>query len=135
MNNHLRLRYVWAVLAAGVLFFSALSGASWLGQVTVPYCPSRWIHFLVYAAVTSIPCTAWCKKRSVLFCLSVVAFSAVCELLLAIAGRPARGLENAVSDFFGIAAGVLLGLNLRLSRSSAGMVSGMSQEKRRPTMD
>ena len=81
MNNHLRLRSAWDVLAGGVLIMSALPGGSWLGQVTVPYCPNRWVHFLVYAAVASIPCAAWRTKRGVLCCLSVVGFSVVCGLL------------------------------------------------------
>jgi hypothetical protein len=119
MNNRLRLRSPWDVLAGGVLIMSVLLGGSWLGQVTAPYCPNRWIHFLVYAAVTSIPCAAWRTKRGVLCSLSVIGFSVVCGFFLAIAGRPENGLENVFSDLFGIAAGVLLGLNLRLMGGSA----------------
>ena len=119
MNNHLRLRSAWDVLAGGVLIMSALLGGSWLGQVIVPYCPNRWVHFLVYAAVTSIPCAAWRTKRGVLCSLSVIGFSVVCGFFLAIACRQENGLENVFSDLFGIAAGVLLGLNLRLMGGSA----------------
>lgn len=119
MNNHLRLRSAWDVLAGGVLIMSALLGGSWLSQVTVPYCPNRWVHFLVYAAVTSIPCAAWRTKRGVLCSLSVIGFSVVCGFFLAVACRQENGLENVFSDLFGIAAGVLLGLNLRFMGGSA----------------
>ncbi len=131
MNNHLRLRYAWGALAAGVLIMSALPGRIWIGPVTLPYCPSRWVHFLVYVAVTSIPCAAWRTKSGVLCCLSVIAFSVVRVFFFAVAGSTANGLENVFSDLFGIAAGILLGLNLRVMGSSAGTVAGMKQNRRR----
>jgi len=38
------------------------------------------------------------------------------------------------SDLFGIAAGVLLGLNLRLMNSSAGAEAGLPEGQRRSTI-
>lgn len=134
MNNRLRLGFAWGVLAGAALFISVLPGGRWLGQVTAAYFPARWVHFLVYAAVTSIPCAAWRTKKIVLVGLSFIGLSVACDLLLTLAARPGRSLENVFSDLFGIAAGVLFGLNLRLSRNSAKTVAGMTQDKRRSTM-
>lgn len=119
MNNRLRLCSPWDVLVGGVLIMSLLLGGSWLGQAIAPYCPSRWVDFLVYAAVTSIICSARRTKMGVLCSLSAIGCSAVCGFFLAIACRQQNGLENVFSDLFGIAAGVLLGWNLRLMGSSS----------------
>jgi uncharacterized membrane protein YccC len=133
VTNHLRLRFAWAVLAAGVLLLSVPPIGSWLSQVVAPYLTSRWLHFLAYAALTAIPCFAWRTKKGVLFSLSVVGLCVAFELSLTIANGPAVDLERVFSDCFGIAAGILLGVNLRLSRSSAGKVADMTQADRRPT--
>lgn len=134
MNKDLRLLCIWGALAVGVLVVSVLPSATSFDPFSAAYWTDKWTHFLAYALVTSIPCTASRTKRSVLFCLAVVAFCALCELLSTMAGRPAHGPENVVSDFFGIAAGILLGLNLRYSRSSGEIRNGVPQGERRPTM-
>ena len=134
MNRDVQLRCIWGALAIGMLAISVLPSATHLDPLSAAYGTDKWVHFLAYAVVTSIPCTAWRTKRNVLFCLAVVAFCVLCELLSTMAGRPARGPENVISDLFGIAAGVLLGLNLRYSRNSAGIRSSVPQEEHRPTM-
>jgi hypothetical protein len=115
MINRLWLRCVWALLVAGALLIS------FLGNVLFTSSPAnRWLHFLVYAAVTSIPCAVWRGKGAVVFSLAIVACCVMSGAAIAIGNWHGVRAESSVSDFFGIAAGVLLGMNLRLSRNASG---------------
>lgn len=134
MNNHLRSRYVWSVLAGGVLFLSALPDKSWLAQFITPYDTDHWVRFLAYAAIASIPCAVWRIRSCVLCCLLAGGFSVACGVLHTIAGGPVNAIERILPDIFGLAAGALLGLNIRLLRNSTRTVAGVAQERRRQTM-
>jgi hypothetical protein len=133
MNNQLRLRCAWGVLAGGILLISTLPGIGRLGQAIAPYCTNQWTHFLVYAALATIPCAACRVRRGILCCFLVVGLSVVCGVLHGITAGPAGISENILSDFFGIAAGVLLGMNLRVMSASAGAGAGMPQDRRQST--
>jgi hypothetical protein len=119
MLTNTRLRYLWCVLTGGILIMSILSGCSSIYQSVVAYSANRWIHFLVYATVTAIPVFAWRRRSSVLFSLIIVVLGFTFELLQAhipgLIGRP----QNAFADMFGFGAGILLGLNIRMMRTSA----------------
>ena len=115
MINRLWLRCVWAALVVGALLIS------FFGNVLFTSAPAnRWLHFLVYAAVTSIPCAVWRTKSAVVFSLAIVGCSVMSGTGVAMWNWHGVRVESTVSDFFGIAAGVLLGLNLRLSRNASG---------------
>ena len=132
MNNGPRLRATWAVLAVGALVISILGD----GNALIPSQPiNRWLHFLVCAAATAIPCAAWRTKKAVVFSLAIVACSVMGGIALAIGSWSVLRAESVVSDLFGIAAGVLLGVNLRLSRKALGIgvVADTRRKGRRPS--
>jgi len=123
MINRLWLRCVWAVLVAGALLISIF------GNVLFTSFPAnRWLHFLVYVAVTSIPCAIWRTKGAVVFSLAIIGCCVMSGTAVAIWNWYGVRAESTVSDFFGIAAGVLLGVNLRLSRNASG--KGMAADAR-----
>lgn len=134
MNNHLRLRYAWVVLTGGVFIMSALPAGSWLGQVTAPYCTNPWLRFVAYAAIVSIPCAQGRIRSCLLSCLLAAGFSIACGVLHTDAGGPADAMGRILPDIFGLAAGALLGLNIRLLRSSARTVADVAPERRRQTI-
>jgi hypothetical protein len=134
MNNRHRSYYVWGVLAGGVMFISVLPSGSWLGQVTAPYCANPWVRFLAYAAVAAIPYAAWRMRWGILCSLLAAGFSVAYGLFHTIGGGPAGAMQNIPPDLFGVAAGVLLGLNLRFIRNSAEAAAGIATERRRPTV-
>lgn len=119
MANKLRSCYAWSVLVGGIMFMSLLPCRSWLYQVLSAYYASDWTRFLVYAAAASIPCAAWRTKRRMLYALLVVILSIVTEVLRAMASGPSVHPELIPADLLGMAAGVLLGLNLREMSASA----------------
>lgn len=134
MTTKLRFRYAWILLAGGNLFMSLLPGRSWLYQVLSAYYASDWTRFLVYAAAASIPCAAWRTKRRMLYSLLVVILSIVSEVLRALVLGPSVHPELIPADLFGIAAGVLLGLNLRHMSASAGSDAALTESQRRSTI-
>jgi hypothetical protein len=125
MHKQLRLSIIWCVLAGVVLVMTTSRGEHWIGHVTDQYCPNRWVHFLLYAAVTAIPCAKWRTKRWLLCCFSVVGACIAYGLIHIIVSGPNVDTEGVVSNLFGVAAGVLLGLNLRYSRNHTKAVPGL----------
>jgi len=134
MTTKLRFRLAWGALAFGILFMSLLPGRSGLYHILSAYYASDWTRFLVFAAAASVPCAAWRTRKRVLYALLVVVLSVVLEALRAIHTGPVVHPELIPSDLFGIAAGVLLGLNLRLMNSSAGAEAGLPEGQRRSTI-
>ena len=134
MLTNTRLRYLWCVLAGAVLVVAAMPGGSWLYQRDGLPEWIRWVHFLAYAAVSAIPVAAWRRKTTVLLSFGALALGMILEgiqpLILGFHGRP----QNLLADLFGIGAGILLGLNLRVMRHSANEAYGGQQETPRSTV-
>jgi putative effector of murein hydrolase len=116
MSSRNLLRIFWCSLLGAALVFSNLpANGSPYEEINVYVC-NHWFHFLLYAAIVAIPVTMW--KRKYRFMLSLVAVLLVIALgsmQTFIPGHLNRS-QNAMPDLFGVAAGVLLGLNLRMIR-------------------
>jgi hypothetical protein len=113
-----RLVYLWCLFLAGILSISILRDSSWNYHSIAAFDSSRWVHFLAYALVASIPVAAWRYRRDVAFCLVPVVMSVALESLQAHAPLSVVHTHNVSADIFGIAAGILLGMNLRMIRNS-----------------
>ena len=129
-----RLLYFWCVLTVGVVLVSALPGSGWINGFLAPYDSNRWAHFLAYASVATIPVAAL-KRRSIILLSLIPAMTGVSfELWQAyIPGTMVRP-QNAPADLFGIAAGILLGLNIRMMRNSAKSFENASSDSSSSTM-
>jgi hypothetical protein len=110
MIDRLWLRCVWAVLVLGALAISIVGNV-----LLTSFSANRWLHFLVYAAVVSIPCAFGRTKGAVVFSLAIIGCCVMSGAALALWNWQGVRAESTISDFFGIAAGVLLGVNLRHS--------------------
>ena len=119
MLTKMRLRYFWYVLIFGILLMSILPGSSSIYPVVAAYDTNRWIHFLVYATVASLPTVAWKRRMSLLLPMAVIGLCIALEPLRTLIPGPIVRPQNVLADLFGVVAGILLGLNLRRMRTSA----------------
>jgi len=134
MLTNTRLRYLWCVLTGAILLMPILLENSLIYQTFVACDANRWVHFVVYATVAVIPVVAWWRRTSVLFSLAIVVLGIPIELLQAhmpgLIGRP----QNVFADMFGFGAGILLGLNIRMMRTSVKVGISVSRNPFRRTI-
>ncbi len=132
MLKNKRLAYLWCFLIGGIFLISILRGSNWNYHSIAVYDSSRWAHFLAYVLVAAIPVVAWKYRRDVAFCLVPVVMNIAFESLLAhLPGSVVRA-QNISADLFGTAAGILLGLNIRVMRNSAKSLNNSGLNVFRP---
>jgi hypothetical protein len=85
----------------------------------IAYDSSHWIHFVIYALVAVIPVVAWRKRANIMFSLAMPVLGATSELLQALIPGIVGRSQYGIADLFGVAAGILLGANIRMTYSSA----------------
>jgi putative effector of murein hydrolase len=108
------LRVLWCSLLGAALILSNLPTEGWPYEAITPYASNHWFRFLLYTAIVAIPVTTWKRKyRFMLSLVAVLLVIALGSLQTFIPGHRNRS-QNAMPDLFGVAAGVLLGLNLRM---------------------
>lgn len=119
MFHDKRVSYLWGVLAAAVLVASIIPPAIWIDQMIGNSDIGRWVHFLSYAAIIVIPFAGCRKRKGVVLALLVIMGGIILQSLeMLIPGWLPRP-QNIVANMFGVGAGILLGVNLRMMRSQA----------------
>lgn len=92
-----------------------------LGIFFARHLTNPWVLFLACAAIAALPSMTWSFRTWLLSCLALF-----CALLCGIPhfffGWPGGATQRIIPDLFGIAAGVLLGLNLQMFLSPVGAV-------------
>lgn len=116
--NNLPFR-IWCLLITGVFLFEILPVPNWIYTSVADYDKSRWLHFLVYMCVVAIPFAAWRNRTNILLSLVLPFVTYALEYVQSSLYGPHFRYRNLSADLFGIAAGILLGLNLRVLRSSS----------------
>lgn len=102
----------------GLILITVLPDNAALHDLVTGYDSNRWAHFIAYAAVITIPVAFWRRKAGILFSLLIAFLTMALEFLpINVPGEMAHA-QSIPADLFGITAGVLLGLNLRLMRNS-----------------
>ena len=125
-NN--RLLYLWCILTGGIVFVSILPGSSWIYSFIAAYDSNRWVHFFAYASVAAIPIAAWKRRIGMVYSLLPLLLSVAIASSHVYFPGPRVRIENVPADIFGIAAGILLGLNIRMMRSSAKSLDHVSSD-------
>jgi len=128
-----RLFYLWCVLVGGILLVSILPAGSWIYRSIAGFDSNRWVHFLAYALAASIPVAAWKRRKNILLSLIPVLMSTALEAVQAAISEPIVRTQNVPADLFGIAAGILLGLNIRTMHKTAKSTVGVDSDASRPT--
>jgi hypothetical protein len=128
-TNNVSFR-TWSSLIFCVFLFEVIPGPNWIYASVANFDKNRWLHFLVYMAVVAIPFAAWKNKINVLLSLIPPFVTYALEYVQSSLYGPHIRYRNLSADVFGIAAGILLGLNLRVLQSS-----GKPFDVHRPTAD
>jgi hypothetical protein len=114
-----RFVYLWCLLICANVLLAVLPSGSWLYQILSPYDSNRWVHFLAFSVVAAIPVAAWKRRTSVMTSVFTavlcIAFNFLLPHLYLSHDRP----DDAFAELFGVAAGILLGANLRIMHSSS----------------
>jgi hypothetical protein len=116
------------VLAGGIFLASILPGNSSTYQFIAAFDANRWVHFLAYASISTIPFATWKSKVNMFLSLLPAVISIALEGLQTHVSGPALCVLNVPADLFGLAAGVLLGMNIRVMRNSASSLRGVSSD-------
>jgi hypothetical protein len=106
------------VLIAGILLMPMISASSVIYQPVVHFISNRWVHFLVYMSVAAIPVAAWRRKTNVLLSLVLVVLCVALKLLQGHTTVPMVRYQSFIANMFGVAAGILLGFNIRMLHAS-----------------
>ena len=128
-NN--RLFYLWCVLTGGVILISVFPGGSLIDHFLAAYDSNRWAHFLAYAPVATIPVAVWKSRTRILCGLIPALVNIALELWQSHMPGPMVRTQNVPADLFGIAAGVLLGLNIRMMRNSEKSIDNVRSDSSR----
>jgi hypothetical protein len=110
---------IWCVLILSIAWIAVLPSDNLIHHLAVEYDSNRWLRFLAYASIVAIPVSSWRTRTAIAISVIPALVGMALEVRQAhihgLFGRP----ENVTPDLFGIAAGVLFGLNIRVMRKSA----------------
>lgn len=111
--------YLWCFLVCFILVVAILHYGHVESGALHSFDSSRWVHFLIYAAVVVLPVGVWHRGAPQVFLSIAPLFIAISMDCLAsdpmfAAVRP----QTIPAEIFGVAAGILLGLNLRVMRKA-----------------
>jgi hypothetical protein len=124
MSQNAAFQRAWCVLAGGVVLLSIIPGRGGTYEAFSSMDSNRWVHFLMYLAIATIPVGRWSWRTALLFAAAFAALGFGGEYLRALVpdlvGRP----QNALADLFGVAAGILLGLNIRMLTITKSTTNG-----------
>lgn len=123
MLSDKQLRFLWCVLSCGVLLMSTPFAADWIDHFIGVNNVNSWLHFGAFAFVAAIPVAAWRQRTNQLLSLVFVLVGIAIELMPAFIPGTIVRPQNAPADLFGVGAGILLGLNLRMLRNSATSIT------------
>jgi hypothetical protein len=129
MSKNNRVFYCWCALIGGIITVAVVPHGSWIYRYITDCDSNRWAHFLAYALVVTLPFSGWRHWKSLLLSFIPVFMCIALETLQAkVTGSTARAY-NVPADLFGVAAGVLLGLNIRAMCKSVNPLSNTSRFK------
>jgi hypothetical protein len=81
------------------------------------YFNGHWVHFLAYGVVSFLPMLAWRRNTGVAIAMGMAVLGTGLEILSAILDARSPDIQYIVINALGIAAGILLGLNILTLRS------------------
>ena len=111
------LQLLWGVIVVAIVVVSLFprSGiqASFLGA----NLNRHWVEFLAYVAVSILPLLAWRRRAGLTISIGMAVLAAGLEIIRALLEGRSPGIQYIAVSSFGIAAGILLGLNILTLRS------------------
>ena len=111
------LRICWCILIGVISLVSCFPGASLQRPLFGLNIDSGWAHFLVFAVAATIPLLAWMRRTALTLDLGIAILSVGLQLLRGFAANRPMDSAAMVINVLGIAAGILIGLNLGILRA------------------
>ena len=119
MQTKMRLRIFWFMLMGAVALASLWLGPNEKISPLGAIVGHKWAHFLIYVAVASIALLAWKKLTGLLLAVGAAVLSICLQIIRGMITGFTTDTRALVINLLGIAAGVLLGLNILTLQSKS----------------
>jgi|SRR5271165_2464558 len=112
-----RLQLLWVLLVGTIVLASLLPYLGIHANFFDAYFNGHWVHFLAYVAASFLPMLAWRRNTGLALSMGMVVLGTGLEIVRAIVEVRSPDIQYIVINVLGIAAGILLGLNILTLRS------------------
>jgi hypothetical protein len=112
-----RLQLLWFVLVTSVVLASLLPCVGVSINMFDSYLNGHWVHFLVYVALSSLPLLAWTRRTALALSAGTAVLGTALEMVRSSVEARSPDIQYIVINALGVAAGILLGLNILARRS------------------
>ncbi|MGO9336300.1 MAG: hypothetical protein ACLPY1_02210 [Terracidiphilus sp.] len=117
-----RLQQLWGLLVGMIVLASLLPYLGIHTNFLDTYFNGHWVHFLAYVAASFLPLLAWRRNTGVALSMGMVALGTGLEIVRATLDGRSPDIQYIVINALGVAAGILLGLNILTLRSRRSQV-------------
>ena len=118
----LQLRLYWGLLTGMIVLVSLLPSPGMQKDLLSIHFDRYWFNFLTYVAVSNLPLLAWRRRTGLMLALGMAVLSVGLEALRGLVLDQSIDLNGMIVNLLGIAAGILLGLNILMIRSRMNRV-------------
>jgi len=117
-----RLQMLWGLLVGMIALGSLLPSVGMHTEIVDAYLGDHWVHFLAYAVVSFLPWLAWKRNTALALSTGMAALGAGLEIVRSIVEVRSPDVQYIVINALGVAAGILLGLNILTRRARMSQV-------------
>ncbi|MGA9673644.1 MAG: hypothetical protein WBQ94_30915 [Terracidiphilus sp.] len=110
--TNFRLRLLWGLLVGAILLGALLPYLGIHTNILSVYLNPHWLHFLVYLVVSFLPLFAWRRNTGLVLSMGMALPATGLEIIRAVVEARSANIEHMVINMLGIAAGILLGINI-----------------------
>jgi hypothetical protein len=108
----LNLQIAWYMLIGLIMLVSFMPNTSLHNSFICCYINSDWVRFFVFAIVAAIPLLAWRIRVGIVLSFGTAIVTAVSQVLYGVIIKHVIDVQCILISLLGIAAGILLALNL-----------------------
>jgi hypothetical protein len=112
-----RLQLLWGLCAGAIAIVGLLPCWGLRTDIFEAYFNGHWVHFLAYAVVSFLPLLAWRRNQAFVVSMGMAALGTGLEIVRSLVEARPPDIQCIVINALGIAAGILLGLNIVTRRS------------------
>lgn len=112
-----RLQLLWGVLVGAIALASLPPLPGTHSDIFNAYFDGHWVHFLAYTVASFLPLLVWRRGTALVLSVGLAVLGTGMEIIRAIAGAKPPDVQYIIINALGVAAGILLGLNILARRS------------------
>jgi len=128
MGNRRWLLAIWGMTVAAIGLFLLVPSISLASENVKFFFKNDWVHFALFIFVVSVPCVLARSRKHLMWGIAVASVLAAAEAVHGAFIEAKQVLDVFGADLFGIVAGILLGLNLRMLNSASVSAADRQQE-------